>query len=161
MITWEGTEYPLDVTFDKVTHEEWLQIKDKLHLTIRQFIEGVEQLDPDAITAVYWLMMRSDGAHDALVLKRSMGFDDMKFMSAYADGALAQAKESEAEADPTTGGSLPAGETPATTATTASATSATSGTASTKATSDVLPASTSLHLPATATSDLVISPDSP
>jgi hypothetical protein len=156
MITYEGTEYPFDTSFEQVTISEWREVKRKLKLTIRGVIEGVEQLDPDAITALYWLTVRSDGRHDDLVLGDSLEFNPIVFMAAWAEAGAEAAAEGEGEADPTAGGSLPDGETPATTPT-ARVTSATSGTASTKGTSNGSGASTSSSSPVTAGSSPVTS----
>ena len=86
--------------------EEYREIKRKLKLTIRRFIEGIEELDPDAVTALYWLFKRRAG-HQDLALDADMVFDIFPFMEAWNEA------DEKAEPDPTQGGSRPDGSIPA------------------------------------------------
>lgn len=104
MIKWQGSEYEFEI--DKVATPELREIKRKYKLTLRGLLDGLEQLDVDAITCMYWLVMRSDGKHDDLVLSDDLNFPVVEFMSAWADG------QETPEPDPTQDGSLPDGSTP-------------------------------------------------
>lgn len=106
MIRFEDGEYEFD--FEKVSLPEYREIKRKLGLTIRTFMEGVELADPDAVTALYWLVLRTDGKHDDLVLADDLDFDVFRFLEAW----VAHEREKAAEPDPTQAGSPPDGSTP-------------------------------------------------
>jgi hypothetical protein len=104
MIRWQGSEYEFDI--DKAGTAELREIKRKYKLSLRKLLEGLEEMDVDAVTCVYWLVMRSDGKHDDLVLGDDLEFPVVEFMAAWADD------QQEAEPDPTQDGSLPDTATP-------------------------------------------------
>jgi hypothetical protein len=98
MIKWDGGEYDFD--FDRVGTAELRAIKKHpdFGFTLRKLLEGLTELDVDAITCVYWLVMRSDGKHDDLVLSTELEFPVIEFMAAW------EADKDEAEPDPTPAG---------------------------------------------------------
>jgi len=107
----DGHEYPdFDASFKSVTMPEWRQIKQKTGYTLRQFLEGVGDVDPDALTCLRWLVLRSDRQHDALVLNLDAGYSAIGFAEAWK--TYQEDEAAEAAADPTLAGSLPAGPTP-------------------------------------------------
>ena len=149
MIRFQGNEYP-DIDIENVSIEELREIKRKLGLSIGKFMEGTEELDPFALTAMYWLMMRSDGKHDDLVLSAKLDFPWMEFASAWADSAVdakkaadeakALAAEDPTQADPDA--SLPDTGTPDSTGSSAATSekSATTTSSRSHATADSQPA---------------------
>lgn len=107
MFTWQGSEYDFDI--DKITVEEARQIKRKYTFTIAGLLEALREVDPDAMTCLYWLVMRSDGKHDDLVLSDDLNFPIVEFGAAWA------ASLEEGEPDPTPDGSPQGSTTPAST----------------------------------------------
>jgi hypothetical protein len=103
MIKWDGSDYEFDI--DKAGVAELREIKRKFGFSLRKLLEGVEELDVDAVTCVYWMVMRSDGKHDDLVLGDDLEFPVVEFMAAWAEGR-------ESEPDPTPAGSPPDTGTP-------------------------------------------------
>ena len=67
----EGRDWDYDQ--DRITVDEFRQIKKKYQLTARGFGEGIEQGDPDALTCLYWTMLRQAG-DQAAVLSDSLNF---------------------------------------------------------------------------------------
>jgi hypothetical protein len=59
IITYEGTEY--DFSADRITVDEWRELKRKYKMTPGQFQEGLNDADPDAMTFLYVSMMRQAG----------------------------------------------------------------------------------------------------
>lgn len=99
-----------DFVFDlmKIPTEELREVKRKTGLTVRKFLSGVVESDVDALLALRWCILRSDGRHDDLTLDPDDPFDDYwQFAEAW------NASEEIADADPTEAGSLPATSTPA------------------------------------------------
>jgi hypothetical protein len=108
-LRYEGGEYRFE--FERVTAEEFREIKRKMGgLTIRQLLQGVVDVDIDAVTAVRWLVLRSGGQHDSLVLDPGAEFDVFAFIEAWK--AYEDDQAAEKEPDPTLAGSLPATPTP-------------------------------------------------
>jgi len=105
-VEYGGTVYDFDLL--KMPTEELREIKRKLGLTVAAFLRGVTEVDVDAMMALKWAVLRSDGQHDDLVLNADDPFADYwDFVQAW------NAKEDEeAEPDPTLAGSLPATSTP-------------------------------------------------
>jgi len=101
MIRWQGSEYDFDI--DKAGTAELREIKRKYGLSLRKLLEGMQEMDVDAVTCLYWLVMTSDGKHDDLVLGDDLEFPVVEFMSAWAESE----SQEEAEPDPTRDGSLP------------------------------------------------------
>lgn len=106
-ITYKGTDYDFDQ--DKVTVDEWRELKRKYGMTPKAFQDAIDEADPDASTFVWWMMLRQAG--DA---SQPLG-DNLKPDIIALNAALAAAATAGAEAaepDPTLAGSLPAGSTP-------------------------------------------------
>jgi hypothetical protein len=110
-LRYEGSGYQFD--FERVTAEEYREVKRKMRMTIRQILEGIGDLDVDAVTAVRWLVLRSDRLHDSLALDPSAEFDVFGFLQAWKQ--YEDDKTAEKEPDPTLAGSPPATPTPAST----------------------------------------------
>jgi hypothetical protein len=148
-LKYEGGEYPFE--YERVTVEEYREVKRKLSLTIRQLLQGIADSDIDAITALRWLALRSDGRHDDLALDPAAEFGVFDFILAWK--AYEDEKAAEAEPDPTLAGSPPATPTP-------------EPTGSTTPTSESSSSNTSSPSPGSATSangkpGSSLSPDSP
>ena len=106
-VEYGGSVYDFDLL--KMPTEELREIKRKLGLTVAAFLRGVTEVDVDAMMALKWAVLRSDGQHDDLVLNASDPFADYwDFVQAW----NAKEDEEEAEPDPTLAGSLPATSTP-------------------------------------------------
>jgi hypothetical protein len=107
-VSYEGRDYEFDLL--KVPTEELREIKRKLKMTPAKFLEGITEVDVDAMLALKWVVLRSDGQHDDLVLNPVDPFPDYwQFVQAWND---ADEQEEEGEPDPTQAGSLPATSTP-------------------------------------------------
>lgn len=107
-VMFEGHEYHFDVL--KVPTEELREIKRKLGLTVKQWLSGISEVDVDAMLALKWCILRSDGQHDDLLLNPGDPFPDYwEFAEAFNKASVAAQEE---EADPTRAGSPPATSTP-------------------------------------------------
>lgn len=98
MIRWQGKTIDFDI--DTITVDELREIKRKYKFTGRQFIEGLQDIDPDAFTCLYWVVMRR-GGDTGLVLGDDISFPLIEFASAWAEA------QEEPEPDPTRDGSRP------------------------------------------------------
>ena len=106
IITFEGHE----VTFDKekITIDEWRELKRKYGMTPKGFERGIGEADPDASTFLYWLLLRRGGD-----MRTPLG-DQLKPDIIALNEAIADAVDTDApepEPDPTTPGSPPDGST--------------------------------------------------
>jgi hypothetical protein len=104
VLRYDGSEYMF--RWENVTAEEYREVKRKTGLTIRGLLEGIGDLDPDAVTAVRWLVLRSDHRHDDLVLNPAAEFSMYGFLEAWK--VYDDDKNKEEEQDPTLAGSPPA-----------------------------------------------------
>lgn len=93
LIHFEDQDYQFEFTFDL---SQSRHIKRVTGLTPRKLIEGLREIDPDAVAAVYFLMKAQNGV---AVDMNKINFDVMKFTTAYAD-AEAREKQENGE-DPT------------------------------------------------------------
>ncbi len=111
IVTYEGTAYEFDQ--EKITVDEWRELKRKYKMTPLQFENTLQEADPDALTFVYWLLLRQNGGTRE-PLGDNLKFDMIVLNNAVGEALLAEAEreaaQAEADADPTPGGSLPAGE---------------------------------------------------
>ena len=101
IITFEGKRHTFDQ--QKITVDEWRELKRKYGMTPKGFDEGIKEADPDASTFLYWLMLRRDGD------MRTPLNDDLKPDIIALNEAIADAEFDvpELPADPTTPGSPP------------------------------------------------------
>lgn len=104
---YEGATYFFDLM--RVGVDELRQIKTKMRMTPLQFMEGITQIDVDAMLALKWVILRSDGKHDDLVLGTpdSPFPDYWQFCEAWKD-----AQKVDEDPDPTQAGTHPATSTP-------------------------------------------------
>jgi hypothetical protein len=128
LLTYDGRDYEVDL--DKVTIDEWRQLKAKYKLTPAKFQQGLSEADPDASTFFYWIMLRRGGPAvpgnqrvplsddlrpDIIALNRALEDADEKATLAELDALEAEA-EAKAEAErerPTQPSSSPAVSPPA------------------------------------------------
>lgn len=59
IITYEGQDYDFDA--DRISVDEWRELKRKYKMTPGQFQEGIAEADPDAMTFLYVAMQRQAG----------------------------------------------------------------------------------------------------
>lgn len=104
IINFEGRRYDFDV--DRISVGEFREVKRKYKMTVRQWQEALTDIDPDALTVLYWLMLRQDGQQN-----EPLG-DHLDFPLATLAAAFAAAEEDAPEEadplDPTRGSSSPA-----------------------------------------------------
>lgn len=99
-VTYEGKSYTLDIEEIEVEHAR--VIKRYCGLTLRRLEESLAEGDPDALTSLFWLMLRQSGEDHRI---ESVHFKIVKFAKAIADAqqveeAAAQALAREAETAP-------------------------------------------------------------
>jgi hypothetical protein len=103
---WQGRDYDFDIDMAGTAELRAIKRHPDFGFTLRKLMEGVGDLDVDAATCLYWLVMRSDGQHD-LVLSTQIEFPVVEFLNAWVES------QPEPEPDPTRDGSLPGTATPA------------------------------------------------
>ena len=110
-ITFEGRDWEYDS--DKLDVLPAMAFHSVHGLTVRAWIEGIQETDPRAFQCAYWLMLQQNGVEKPL---KDLNFDLMAFMTAYAEAivdAVERKKELEAEKEPDpTQDSLPVTKTP-------------------------------------------------
>jgi hypothetical protein len=104
-ISYQGTGYEYDQ--ERVTVDEWRELKRKYQMTPRQFQDAIDQADPDASTFLYWTMLRQNGGTNGQPLGDNLKPDILAL-----NQAEAARLEAEQAADPTLDGSRPDGTTP-------------------------------------------------
>lgn len=90
IITYQGREYPFDET--AITVDEWRELKRKYRMTPKGFEDGAENADPDAMTFLYWLLMRRDGQQQ-LLLGDHLKPDVIALHTALAEATSAEASD--------------------------------------------------------------------
>lgn len=103
-ITYLGTEYSFDV--QKVTVDEWRELKRKYKMSPKGFQDGLDEADPDSYTFAYWVMLRQNGQGGQLTLGDHLKPDIIALNSAFGEAAQAEAERAQAEEagpDPTKG----------------------------------------------------------
>lgn len=94
LVNFEGKDYTFDI--EALDVSEARTIKRQTGLTVRKLMDGLEDLDPDAMVALYWLMLKQNGT---MTDPNKVNFPLLKFGEALAE---AFDRESEAqEANPT------------------------------------------------------------
>jgi len=111
IISYEGTDYEFDQ--EKITVDQWRELKRKYQMTPRRFEGALDEADPDAYTFLYWVMLHQNGGTPK-PLGDNLKFDLIALNHAVGSAAESQAarEEEEGEPDPTPGGSLPGTRTP-------------------------------------------------
>jgi hypothetical protein len=96
-INFEGKEYDLDL--DEITTGQAKVIKVHTGQTLKSMAEGMQEGDPDALRALYWLMHVQSGL--SLDIDRA-DFKMIKFLTAIGAADAEAAKEAEAKEDTAT-----------------------------------------------------------
>lgn len=94
LVHFEDKDYTFDI--EALDVSEARTIKRQTGLTIRALMNGLEEMDPDAMVALYWLMLKQNGQ---MTDPNKVNFPMLKFGEALAD-AFAAEQEAE-EANPT------------------------------------------------------------
>ena len=98
LVTFEGKEYNFDI--EALDLSEARTIKRQTGLTLRALMTGLEEMDPDALAALYWLMQKQNGiAADP----NKVNFPLLKFAEALIAAFEAESEaqeENPTEADP-------------------------------------------------------------
>ena len=92
IIEFAGTSYDWDI--DRMTVDEWREIKRKYALTPKMFEVAMAEADPDAMTCLYWSMLRQAG-QTGVLLGDQLSFPLVPLLDAV---FAAQKKEEEEEA---------------------------------------------------------------
>lgn len=87
-VLWEGNEYTFDL--DEIEVEQACAIKTNWNLTLMGLDRGLNDGDPDALTAIYWLMHVQSGK--ALSV-RGINFKVVKFLNAIQEAGEREEKE--------------------------------------------------------------------
>jgi len=99
-VTYEGREYSFDE--EKISVDEWRELKRKYKMTPVGFEGGITEADPDAVTFFYWVMLRQNSADRGQTLGDHLKPDVMALHSAIA-AAQSAGRAAEAEEEPQEG----------------------------------------------------------
>lgn len=94
ILTYQGTEYAFDET--QISVDEWRELKRKYKMTPAGFEKAVAEADPDAMTFLYWAMLRQAGQAQ-LLLGDHLKPDIIALNSAL---AAASTEDAEGEGEP-------------------------------------------------------------
>ena len=103
-ITYEGHDYQFDQ--QAITVDEWRELKRKYKMTPKAFGDGIDEGDPDAMTFLYWILLRQNGGtplplgdhlKPGIIALNNATFEAYKA----AQQAEIDAAQAEAEPDPT------------------------------------------------------------
>jgi hypothetical protein len=95
IINFEGREWNFDR--EKITVDEWRELKRKYKMTPKGFQDGIVEADPDASTFLYWAMLHQAGQRDA-PLGDNLKPDIIALNSALSESDAAEEAEAEAAA---------------------------------------------------------------
>jgi hypothetical protein len=87
-VEWEGDTYTFDL--DEIEVEQACTIQDNWNLTLMGLDRGLNDGDPKALTAIYWLMHVQSGK--ALSV-RGINFKVVKFLAAIQEAGERQERE--------------------------------------------------------------------
>jgi hypothetical protein len=113
IISYEGTDYDFDT--DRISVDEWRELKRKYKMTPKGFQDGLSEADPDAMTFLYVAMQRQAGRAN-ITLGDHIKVDVIALNAAVSAAVEAggEQEEPEGEADPTKASpSRPASSVPA------------------------------------------------
>jgi hypothetical protein len=102
LVDYDGTEYDFDV--ENITLKQAKAIKDSCGLTLHGLEVGIEEGDPDALRAMFWLMQVSSGVKTSLedvdfkIVKFSKAIDEAVRKQQAADAEEAEAEEAKVSA---------------------------------------------------------------
>lgn len=91
IVSFEGRDWTFDE--DRVTVDQYREVKRKYGLTAKAQSEGVNEGDPDALTCLYWFMQLQSGEPHAILS------DKINFEVGPLYTAISAANEREAEAE--------------------------------------------------------------
>jgi hypothetical protein len=94
-VTFDGVEYEFEI--EAITRSEAAYIKRRTNMTLGGMLKGVADLDPDAVAAMFWLMLKQNGTNRDI--DKMDDFPILKF-----GNALVEAFALEEEEDPTGAG---------------------------------------------------------
>ena len=90
VIEYEGKTYTVDP--DEILLDEAMFIKVKFNFTLRAWQTALEESDPSALLALYWLMMKQNGTR---VDPDRVNFKVVKFIEAFDQAQRAEAETAE------------------------------------------------------------------
>ena len=96
-IHFEDTDYNFDI--EALDLAEARHIKRQTGLTMRGLMDGLTDLDPEALLAIYWLMLKQNGQMSDM---NKVNFSVLKFAEAVGSAFEAEAA-TRAEENPTEG----------------------------------------------------------
>lgn len=94
-VKYEGKEYNFDL--EDITVQQARTIKSSCNLTLLGLETGLEQGDPDALRAVFWLMLAQNGEVEEI---DRVDFKIVKFARAIDAAAIEEAKRTKTEEAP-------------------------------------------------------------
>lgn len=92
-----------DFNREAITVDQWRELKRKYRMTPKQFEEGFNEADPDALTFAWWVLLHQNGTQN-VTLGDHLRFDAIGLHTAMAEALNAEAEArqaAEAEPDPT------------------------------------------------------------
>jgi hypothetical protein len=89
IVNFQGREWSFDE--DRVTVDQYREVKRKYGLTAKAQSEGVNEGDPDALTCLYWFMQTQSGQPDA-ILSDKINFEVGPLYTAINDANVAEAQ---------------------------------------------------------------------
>lgn len=93
IVNFDGKEYALDT--EEIELGDAMLIKVKTGLALKPWQTAITNADPDALKALYWLMLKQNGIN---TVYERISFKVVKFYGAFAEAANAEA-EAEAAAE--------------------------------------------------------------
>lgn len=98
LVQFEGADYAFDLEALDVSEARY--IKRVTGFTIKALLTGLQELDPEALVALYWLMRKQNGTVEDM---SKVNFKVIKFgeaLEAAFDAEAEKKKENPTEADP-------------------------------------------------------------
>ena len=89
----EGRDWEFDI--DSVTVDQWRELKRKYKMTPKACNDGLEEVDPDALTFAYWVMLDQNG-RAGQPLGDNLKFDLIKFNNALGTATEEAGKQAKA-----------------------------------------------------------------
>jgi hypothetical protein len=97
IISYDGTDYDFDS--DRISVDEWRELKRKYKMTPKAFQEGLSEADPDAMTFLYLSMLRQAGRVN-VTLGDHLKPDIIALNRAVAEAQEAEGEQEDAEPEP-------------------------------------------------------------
>lgn len=102
LVSFEGKDYQFDI--EELTLNQARYISRNCKLSVRKLMDGLVDLDPEALAALYWLMCDQNGERKEI---SKVDFPLIKFAAAIGDAFPADEVEGEDEVNPTSDKSGP------------------------------------------------------